>query len=336
MPGEHPFITIGIASYNYASTLEKAFAHIRKQKFTDYEVLYCDDGSKDDSVEVIRTLIANNPDITIRIMEWENSGVMANKQRILDNARGEYVMLCDADDWMDDDCLEVLAEAAKRSQADRVVSEIKNVDEEGRLLHMQKFSKYPNKWSEELHHGALYRRATLLEHNLRFTNHIPDDFCFITNFNVYAKKTEFVFRSVYNWYIHIDSTSRANLLNSEWKGIKMVENVLKQAQRVKPQIGPLDQLQLQAECIKKYYYYLIQVAAGRSLKEQKTLYQQMRELMRRYEPDYLKNKYIRLWTRGPYMRKLHLEIWLLALSEKLHMTPILLKCVSAVFGDKLL
>ena len=298
-------------------------------------MLYCDDGSTDNSVEVINKIIEDNPDMTIRLVVGENAGVMANKQRILDNARGEYIMLCDADDWMDDNCLEVLAEAAKRSGADRVVSEIRNVDQNEKLLHLQSFSKYPNKWSEELHHGALYKRSTIVENNVTFRDAVPDDFCFITDFNVYAKKTEFVFQALYNWYIHVDSTSRKNTVNSDWKGFRMVEGILKQSERVKPHITEEDRLQLQADCIKKYYFYLIQIAAGSPMKEMKNLYKKMNELFLKYEPDYLKNKYIKLTTKGPFRRKLHLEIRIFALSEKLHFTPLLMKCVGNLFGDKI-
>lgn len=49
-----PFLTIGIASYNYSRYLYSAFEAIKKQAFSDYEILYCDDGSTDDSVEVIK------------------------------------------------------------------------------------------------------------------------------------------------------------------------------------------------------------------------------------------------------------------------------------------
>jgi len=64
-----PFITIGIASYNYANYLTEAFEAIRNQKFRDFEILYCDDGSTDESVEIIKGFIRDNPDLQIRLVE---------------------------------------------------------------------------------------------------------------------------------------------------------------------------------------------------------------------------------------------------------------------------
>ena len=83
MENREPFITIGIASYNYANYLPEAFEAIRNQKFRDFEILYCDDGSTDESVEVIKGFIRDNPDLQIRLVEAENQGIIANKNRDL-------------------------------------------------------------------------------------------------------------------------------------------------------------------------------------------------------------------------------------------------------------
>ena len=45
-----PFLTIGIASYNYAKWLMIAFEAIQRQTFKDFEILYCDDGSTDEDL----------------------------------------------------------------------------------------------------------------------------------------------------------------------------------------------------------------------------------------------------------------------------------------------
>ena len=42
-----PFLTIGIANYNYSRYLERALEQIKHQNFQNFEVLYCDYGSTD-------------------------------------------------------------------------------------------------------------------------------------------------------------------------------------------------------------------------------------------------------------------------------------------------
>ena len=94
MENRAPFITIGIASFNYAKYLPEAFEAIRNQKFQDFEILYCDDGSTDESVEIIKGFMQDNPHMQIRLVEAENGGIVANKNRILDHARGKFLMVC--------------------------------------------------------------------------------------------------------------------------------------------------------------------------------------------------------------------------------------------------
>lgn len=326
MVKELPFITVGIASYNYARFLPRAFQALRRQTFQDFEVLYCDDGSTDDSVQVIEDLIRNNPDMCVRLVRGENAGVMENKNRILQNARGQYVMLCDADDWMDDDCLQVLADAAKKSGADRVVSEIRNVDDAGHTLKHQAFPANPSKWAEVLHHGALYKKALIEEHGLWFTQRIPDDFCFIERFNLYAEKTEFVHRAVYNWLIHSDSASRKGGAESAWKGGRIFEGIVQQSVELLPQISSEeDRLQLQAEVIKNYYFHLISgVVSVKGAAKIMPLYHAMREQMRTCGPEYLENPYISGKFPSLCRKETAKVLRILWLAEKLHLLPITL------------
>lgn len=110
-----PLITVGIASYNYALQIVKALEAVQRQNFHDYEVLISDDCSTDDSVARIKEFISSHPQMTIRLIESErNEGLVANKNKIIQNCRGEYLMLCDADDWMADCCLEKIADKIRR------------------------------------------------------------------------------------------------------------------------------------------------------------------------------------------------------------------------------
>lgn len=321
-----PFITVGIASYNYARFLPRAFQAMQRQTFRDFEILYCDDGSTDESVQIIQDLIKGHPDMRIRLVCGENAGVMENKNRILQNAQGKYIMLCDADDWMEDDCLQVLAEAAKKSNADRIVSVIRNVDDNGHALKLQEFGPTPSKWAEVLHHGALYKRALIQQYGLHFTQRIPDDFCFIEQFNLYAGTTEFVHRAVYNWLVHSDSASRKGGTESAWKGGRIFEGIVQQSLELLPKIErEEDQLQLQAEVIKNYYFHLISgVVSLRQPSKIGPLYRNMRQQMQLCASEYLSNPYISgkrpSLCRQETARVLHI-LWM---AEKLHLLPVML------------
>lgn len=295
---ETPFITIGIASYNYARFLPRAFEAIKRQSFRDFEVLYCDDGSTDDSVAVIRSFMETNPDMTIRLVEGKNGGVMANKNRILDNARGEYVMLCDADDWMDDDCLELLAETAKQTGADRVIAGFRNVIDKGNgelvTGQVEEVPPHPSKWNQFQHHGCLYRRAVCLEQNVWFRpDHYPDDFDFIERYNVCCGKAAFVHRVVYNFYHNGKSTSSVQDRTSRWYYLNLFAEIAALAGQLLPKLDREDAWQLQAVVMRIYLADVFYTRSGAELRE-------LTDILRRTFPDYLKNPLMYQRRRSPY------------------------------------
>lgn len=223
-----PFLTIGIASYNYARYLPKAFEQIKKQKFRDFEVLYCDDGSTDNSVEVIQTFIKENPDMNIRLVTGENAGLLGNKNRILEHAEGEYLLICDADDYMTENCLEALCKAAQEQNADCVIGGFSEIDENGTVYKQQippKDSQNANKWIYIWHHAQIYKMDLVKKHNLKFSK-VPDDVCVIQKIHQYAEKTAFVSESLYCWVRHSDSTSRDIDTNAVWHPRKLWHNIV--------------------------------------------------------------------------------------------------------------
>lgn len=89
-----PRVSIIIATYNAASTLDECMSSIVSQTFQGWEVLVADGGSKDSTVDVIR---ANQ-----RHLAWwhsaPDSGIYEAWNKALDHARGDYVMFLGADD----------------------------------------------------------------------------------------------------------------------------------------------------------------------------------------------------------------------------------------------
>ena len=116
---EKPLFTIGIASYNYANYIKKLLSSIKEQTFKDYEILISDDFSTDNSLQVINEFIEENPDLCVRVIVAEkNEGLVANKNKLIKNCNGKYLMLCDADDWMSKDCLSEIAKKIAEENED--------------------------------------------------------------------------------------------------------------------------------------------------------------------------------------------------------------------------
>ena len=314
-----PFITIGIASYNYARFLPRAFEAIKRQKFKDFEILYCDDGSTDNSVEVIKGFIRDNPDMHIRLIEGENNGVVANKKRIQDNAYGTYVMLCDADDWMSDNCLEILANAAIHSNANRIIGEVALVDKDGKEIRCLDIANPSSKWMHTLWHGCLYRTEIFRKYDFgEPRGFYSDDYYFIQTYNLHCGDTEFVRNTVYFNCVHGGNATTITSLNGSWKPEENFTQIIDFTVNLSKSISDKDVLQtLEYQVIKFYYQALMAGARGSSDRISFYTYaHRLHEKITQSYPEYRKSKRVCLF-KGNYDRSYgKWGVWIMVQLEK--------------------
>lgn len=98
-------ISVVIPLYNKEKYVERTLRSVLNQSYTDYEVVVVNDGSKDGSVAVVEAIA----DQRIRIVNQENRGVSAARNRGVEESRSEFVAFLDADDEWTPDHLETLA-----------------------------------------------------------------------------------------------------------------------------------------------------------------------------------------------------------------------------------
>lgn len=92
-----PQISIIIPVYNAEEYLEECLLSIGQQTFGDFEILAINDGSTDNSLEILNQYQGKaSQDFFLQ----ENKGVSAARNLGLENATGEYIGFVDADDWL--------------------------------------------------------------------------------------------------------------------------------------------------------------------------------------------------------------------------------------------
>lgn len=92
-----PLISVLMGVYNCASTVEEAIQAIVDQTVTDWEFIICDDGSADDTYEVVRAFAEKEPRIVL-IRNEHNMGLAPTLNNCLRIARGTYTARMDGDD----------------------------------------------------------------------------------------------------------------------------------------------------------------------------------------------------------------------------------------------
>ena len=95
-----PNVSVIIPTYNRANLLKETLESVFAQTYTDYEVLVIDDGSTDNTEEVVSALLADNSErqSKVRYIKQPNAGVSAARNHGIFEARGEWIAFLDSDD----------------------------------------------------------------------------------------------------------------------------------------------------------------------------------------------------------------------------------------------
>jgi glycosyltransferase involved in cell wall biosynthesis len=94
---KQPLITVGLTTYNASFTLNKALQSIINQSWRPIEIVAVDDASVDNTIELLNEYSKYNKELRVFAND-KNHGVAFTRNKILDEARGEFVAFFDDDD----------------------------------------------------------------------------------------------------------------------------------------------------------------------------------------------------------------------------------------------
>ena len=121
-------LSVSVAAYNMEKLIRQNLDSFVASRYRDeIEVLVIDDGSKDATPEIAREYEEKYPD-TVRLIRQPNAGPGSTVNRGLENARGKYFRMVDADDWVGDGFDEYIA-FLKETDADMVVADYVMADD---------------------------------------------------------------------------------------------------------------------------------------------------------------------------------------------------------------
>ena len=91
-------ISVIMGTYNGRSRIDKAISSIKKQTYTDWELIICDDCSSDGTYEYLINKYKDEPKIIITQLQ-KNSGLSSALNRCIELSHGEYLARMDDDDY---------------------------------------------------------------------------------------------------------------------------------------------------------------------------------------------------------------------------------------------
>lgn len=221
-------VSIIIPIYNTEGYIEKTLDSIIKQTNKNFEIILINDGTKDGAVQVAEKTLENTQ-IQYKLIEQENNYGQSKARNIgIENARGNYILFLDSDDYIESDLiekveknisenLEILLYDYIRVKSDGEI--IKNKHQE--FKHFNKdikgrevFDAYRNNelriWTSSL----VYSRKYIIENNIRFPedSFAAEDLNFIFKALLIAKKVKCIEDELAYYYQRKDSlTNNPNI-----------------------------------------------------------------------------------------------------------------------------
>ena len=172
--------TIVIPTYNYESVIIRSVRSVLSQSGQDYEVIVVNDGSTDNTDEIMRRYINNNDYRALRYHMQSNGGTSSARNKGVELSRGDYLIFLDADDEMAEGALNHIRVAVKKHpQAGLLVGGHITVLENGsekihkaKLLKKSRVKNFYNYLAKKI---TIQNGSAVMNKNVFNTIRYPDD-----------------------------------------------------------------------------------------------------------------------------------------------------------------
>ncbi len=219
-------ISIVVPVYNVEKYLKRCLDSLVNQTLKDIEIICVNDGSKDNSLNILEEYAKK--DNRIVILNQKNAGLSAARNTGMEIAKGEYIGFVDSDDWVDLDFFEKLYIAAKNNDCDIAVADFirEHPTKKKKRLNITKeeiFEKPEDKYlacktyREGCVWNKIYRTEFLKRIDLKFVvGMYYEDRDFTARSLFYSKKLITVPDTYYRYFVNPKSIVK--------KGINVIQN----------------------------------------------------------------------------------------------------------------
>lgn len=210
-------VSIIIPVYNCEKYIDACIHSLQNQTYTNYEMIFVNDGSRDGSLEKLENAAYN--DARIKIINQENRGVSSARNVGIDVAKGEYILFVDADDTVSTDYITNLITPLKDDDVDIVIDIPVFVFENRKLFSSVKTEQigadliknygelFQGEYNMALQSpcGKVYKKYILNQYNLKFNENIEygEDVLFNLEYYSYINKYKLINKFSYFYYQRI-------------------------------------------------------------------------------------------------------------------------------------
>lgn len=206
-------VSILVPFYKVENYVGRCVESLFTQTYKNIEYVFVNDCTPDKSMEVINEMI-DKYGVSSQckmIIHDQNQGISASRNDCLDNMTGDYFLFIDSDDYIDNDMVELLVEAAVKEQAD--ISGCGYIEEyaDHSVEHPQKYTNDHDEMMRAITlltiKGVMWKllvRSTIVTEHRDEVRFIPDrnmvdDYLFCCQIFYYAQRFAGVDRCMYHW-----------------------------------------------------------------------------------------------------------------------------------------
>jgi len=241
---EKPLVSIVIPCYNAEKYIETCVNSVLLQDYENWECLLINDGSKDNTLNLIKNFEVK--DDRIRIFTQENLGLSATRNKGIDNAKGEFVFFLDSDDVLSSHAISTLVSSFQNNDIITgiivtVTFSNEKMAEASQLLHPKEGTiTFENSHYEVLARtmengltpvaqNRLYRKDFIDENKIRFKSGIlhEDELWFFETM-LLAKNVKFINKKTYFYRIDNQDSITKNVGDRNLESyIQVMEEIVK-------------------------------------------------------------------------------------------------------------
>lgn len=289
-------VSIIVPVYNAGNNLYPLNESLVNQTHQEIEIIYVNDGSRDNSLDILQSFAQN--DERIKVIDQMNMGGSEARNTGLKAASGAFLYFCDADDYIELTTIEKLYQTAIKDQADIVICNYRDVSPSGEIVRENKKASIftgenilenpemlflkPAVWNK------LFKKSLFTDYNIMFKDtRIGQDLATTLRLLVVAKKVVGIDDVLYNYVLHDNTISRSydSRILDTMKALNMIKEFYEEQQ-------VYDQYEAEFEfvAIQNILYQMTKIPLLKANK--KEVYQQLVGYLNQF-PNLKQNKYLK-------------------------------------------
>ncbi|MDD3593554.1 MAG: glycosyltransferase family 2 protein [Candidatus Gastranaerophilales bacterium] len=215
-------ISIIMPIFNSAKYLAQAIESVLNQSLNEFELICINDGSTDNSLEILEKYSAR--DSRIKIISKENEGQGVARNLALKKAEGEYIFYLDSDDWLEPNALELMYNKISGDGSDiTIFNTYRFYESDNARMPVEYITSMYSMFGEDTFSPLdaqdiifsttalpfkIYRKEFLIRENIKYSSHkFIEDSLFYIKAMISAKKISCLNKYLYNYRVHPNSVS---------------------------------------------------------------------------------------------------------------------------------